>query len=280
MDKLVIASVLIAALSHASWHAIIKSNADKLLSLAWMNLVSGGIFLLALPFVPIPDLEIFLILLLSIFLHAAYKLGLAHVYDHGDFTQVFPIARGMAPIFAMLLALFLLEELPTSEQVASVLLVSMGLIALSRGWDDDKLSWRLLLLAGATGLMAASYSVVDAYGIKMSGEWMSFMVWLMVLDGLLFLTIVRVLRGRELWRGFLKNPVNPLISGVLGTAGFVVFLWALSQGSVGVVSALRETSILFACLIGVYVLKEKWSVIRAVGAFMVTIGVVTIALQR
>lgn len=278
-EKLVIL-VLLAAIGHATWHALIKTSCDQFLGLAAMNFFSFSFFLLLLPFVRLPSASLFIVLLLSVSLHVVYKVGLSHIYKHSDFSQALPIVRGVTPLIARFLGLLFFDQLLTITQFFGVIFISLGLIVFSRDKGDRRPTTGLLVLAFSTGLAVALYSVVDAYGVKISGDWFAFTVWLMVLDGGLFVALAAIMKGPGLWRSMLKDPWRPLISAVLGVSGFCIFLWALSHGAVGVVIALRETSILFACLIGVYVLKEKWSVIRAVGAVLVTVGVAALALQR
>jgi len=133
---------------------------------------------------------------------------------------------------------------------------------------------RLMAYAALTGLMVALYSVVDAHGTRLSGDWLSYTVWLMVIDGATFVGLMSTLRGRGLWQTLAQQWQRTLISGLLGVAAFSVFLWALSRGSVGAVSALRESSVLFASLIGVFVLKERWSLFRLAGAVLISSGIV------
>lgn len=277
MDLLVIVLLLGAALLHSSWHAIIKASGDRLVGLAGMNVVSVGISLAVLPFVAVPRVEVWPVLVVSVVLHNAYKGGLARVYRYGDLGQAYPIARGLSPLFATLIALALLGEKPGGWQIAGIALISGGLLAMGLEKKGGAPSLRMLMFATLTGLMVAAYSVVDAYGSRTSGDWLSFTVWLMVLDGAAFVGIMSTLRGPILWQVIGREWRRTLISGLLGVTAFTVFLWALSRGPVGSISALRETSVLFATLIGVFVLKEQWSLPRVVGSALITSGIVTFA---
>ncbi len=277
MDLTICAMLLGAALLHASWHAMVKSSGDRLISLAGMNVVSGCLSLAALPWVDTPQKAVWPVLAFSVVLHNAYKIGLAQVYRHGDLVQAYPIARGLTPLFATLIAFLALGELPDARQAAGVLLVSGGILAMSLDGQGRKPTVALMVAAAATGLMVAAYTVVDAYGSRLSGDWLSFVVWLMILDGVAFVGITNVARGRALWTTIAREWRRTLISGLLGTAAFSVLLWALSHGPIAGVSALRETSVLFACLIGVFVLKERWSGARAVGVTLIAAGIVAFA---
>jgi drug/metabolite transporter (DMT)-like permease len=276
MEPIVLFAILGAALLHATWHAMIKVSGDRLLGLAGMNVVSVGISLAVLPLVAVPRIDVWPVLAFSVILHNAYKGGLAQVYRHGDLGQAYPVARGLSPVFATLIALVVLGENPGMGQVVGITLVSSGLIAMASE-RRQTISLTLLATAALTGLMVAAYSVVDAYGSRLSGDWLSFTVWLMVLDGSCFVGVVAALRGPVLWRTIFSKWRRTLVSGLLGVAAFSVFLWALSRGPVGIVSALRETSVLFASLIGVIVLKERWSLPRLAGAVLIMLGIIAFA---
>jgi uncharacterized membrane protein len=131
--------------------------------------------------------------------------------------------------------------------------------------------------AAGAGLAVAGYSVLDAYGIRLFGTWLGFTAWLIVIDNLAFLATSRLVRGPTLWRDLLAMKGRLLASGALGLASFCVFLWALSRGPVGAVSALRETSMLFAIALGVVLHHEALSAARLAGAVLMLLGVVAIA---
>lgn len=256
---------------------MIKACADRLVGLAGMNVVSAGVSILALPLVVAPPWEAWPVLAFSVVLHNAYKGGLAWLYRQGDLAQAYPIARGLSPLFATLLAFAVLGEVSGAWQAAGIGLISCGLLVISLGPQGNAPSRTLFAAAIFTSSMVACYSVVDAYGTRVCGDWLSFTVWLMVLDGGSFVAFVTVLRGRALWRTLVRQPGWTLASGLLGVGAFGVFLWALSRGPVGGVSALRETSVLFASLIGMLVLKEPWSLPRLAGALLITLGIIVFA---
>lgn len=277
MDSTVVAMLLLAALLHASWHALIKTAGDRLVGLAGMNIVSTAVSLALLPLVTVPAAAVWPVLLFSVVLHNLYKVGLAQVYRHGDLSQAYPIARGISPLIATVIAWGVLGEVLEAGQMAGVGLVSAGLIAIGMERRGGALSPALLASAGLTGFLVAVYSVVDAYGTRVSGNWVSYAVWLVAMDGAVFVAVMSRLRGRALWSIVGREWRRTLISGLLGVGAFGVFLWALSRGAVGGVSALRETSVLFASLIGIFVLKERWSVSRLSGAMLITLGIILYA---
>jgi drug/metabolite transporter (DMT)-like permease len=277
LDLLTIALMLTAALLHAGWHSLVKSGADQTVTLAGMGMVAATLACAALPFVPAPSAAVWLVLATSVALHVGYKLCLAHAYRHGDLGEAFPLARGMVPLFATVSALVTLGQVPTAGQALGIAAVSAGLVIVLLERQRSA-NWRLLAGAAGAGLAVAGYSVLDAYGIRLLGDWMGFTAWLVVLDSATFLAMSRLQRGASLWRDLMRSRGRILASGVLGLASFCVFLWALGRGPVGAVSALRETSTLFAIAIGVAFYRERLSAARLAGASLMMAGVVGIAL--
>lgn len=279
MELPVILALLGAALLHASWHALIKNSGDQLIGLAGMNMFSTGAALAVLPFVSVPDGRVWMILVLSVLLHNGYKLGLARLYRHGELSQAYPLARGFCPILVTAIAFFALGEAPTLYQLCGIFLISGGILAMRLDEKDFRPGMTLLFTAFLTGFMVAGYTVLDAYGARISGDWLSFLVWLMFLDGLAFVGLISLLRGNRLWTTVCREWRLTLISGFLGVTAFSIFLWALSRGLTGGVAALRETSILFASLIGILAYKERYSIQKLAGVLCITLGIVTFTIQ-
>ncbi len=279
METSVILALLGAALLHASWHALIKNSGDQLIGLAGMNMFSTCVALIVLPFVSVPEGRVWMILALSVLLHNGYKLGLARLYRHGELSQAYPLARGFCPILVTAIAFFVLGESPTGYQLCGIFLISGGILAMRLDEKDFRPGMALLFTAFLTGFMVAAYTVLDAYGARVSGDWLSFLVWLMFLDGLAFVALISLLRGNALWTTVYREWRLALISGFLGVTAFSVFLWALSRGLTGGVSALRETSVLFASLIGILIYKERYSLRKMAGILCITAGIITFAIR-
>jgi len=270
-------AVLAASLLHATWHALVKSSEDRVTALAGMNLVSGLVAVALLPFArPLPP-AILPIIALSVMLHLGYKLALARVYAGADLGQAYPLARGFAPIAAAAFAVPLLRELPGPAALSGIGLVCIGIALLAMESGPQRLTPRTAAAALIAGGAVAAYSVVDAYGIRSSGDWFSFTVWLVALDSGAFVAYaIATRRGRVLvaWRSGWRRVLG---SGLLGLASFGIFMWALGKLPVGVVAALRETSVIFAAVLGVFLLGERPTWRRGAAAVIVTCGVAVIA---
>jgi drug/metabolite transporter (DMT)-like permease len=269
--------MLLAAVLHASWHSLVKSGDNGLIVLTGMCLVSATAAACVLPFVALPPAHVWPVLAGSVVLHSGYRLSLAQAYVHGDLSQAYPLARGLVPLFATALAFLSLGQIPTVGQLLGIGIVSCGLIGLACETIHGGVGRRLILAAAAAGLTVAGYSVVDAYGARLSGDWASYTAWLVVLDSGSFFLFFWLIRGGDLWLALDRQRWRTLISGLLGLVSFAVFLWALSRSPVGTVSALRETSVLFATMIGIIVYGEKRSILRVAAATTIVIGIGTIA---
>ncbi len=277
MDALTITLMLAAAVLHASWHSLVKSGSHGLAVLTGMCLVSSLAATCVLPFVALPPSSVWPILLVSIVLHCGYRLCLAQAYKYGDLSQAYPMARGMVPVIAAALALPLLGQVPTPGEFLGIAIISAGLLALAGGSFGKRIPGQLLVAAALAATAVASYSAIDAYGIRLSGDWISYTAWLIALDSGIFFVVVCLVGGRPMLRALDDQRGRTLISALLGLGSFCVFLWALSRSPVGAVSALRETSILFATLIGIVVHGDRQSPLRIGAAVMVTLGIVVIS---
>lgn len=270
--------MLLASLLHASWHSLVKSSGEQLTTLAGMGLVASIGAAAAIPFLPLPAPAVWPILIGSVALHVGYKLCLASAYARGDLGQAFPLARGAVPLFATLLAFAFLGQAPTTAQSVGVALVSVGVLVLTLDRVSGRINGSLVLATTGAGIAVACYSVVDAYGTRLSGNWASFTAWLIVLDNLTFLALCRMIRGGGFWSALVALRGRIALTGVLGLLSFAVFLWALSHSPAGPVSAVRESSVLFAFLIGLFIHSERFSWPRLCGAAVIVFGVLVIAL--
>ena len=164
MDVLTISLMLAAGLLHASWHSLVKSGQNQITVLAGMGAVAGLCAVAALPFVPFPAAEIWPVLMLSVGLHIAYKLCLAGAYARGDFGQAFPLARGMVPLFATVIAFIGLNQVPSINQCVGIVMVSSGLLLLSLDKIHGLARWPLLLTAAAAGAAGVVVIAAAAWG--------------------------------------------------------------------------------------------------------------------
>lgn len=276
MDAGVAAAVLAAALLHATWQALVKSSGDGVVALAGMNIVAGVAALAVLPFVALPTPAAALVIAVSVLLHGGYKIALAELYSRSELSVGYPLARGLTPVFATLLAFLFLGEAPRVTTIGGIVAICAGIALLVVRW----VSAASLAAAIAVGLSVAAYSALDAYGVRINGDWLGFTAWLVVVDCALFTAYAIAVRRGGAFAQWRVAWGRTLVSGLLGIASFTVFLWALANAQVGAVAALRETSILFSAVLGSAMLRERITRARATSIALVALGSAAIAVFR
>ena len=251
----VVAAVLAAGLLHAIWNAIAKNFADVRDSFALINI---GVFLtclVALPFVGIAESETFAYLAAAVVVHQLYELVLMAAYKHGDLSKSYPIARGVAPLLVSLGGFLFAGELLGALGLLGLLVIVTG-IALLAGRSLIGTSSRAPVgWALATGTAIAIYTVIDGFGVRAGTSALRYAVTLFLLQSLSWTVAVTVRRGWS-WRPGPLVALAGMTGGVLSMVGYFVVLWAQTKAAMGTVSALRETGVLWASVIGIVVFRE------------------------
>lgn len=274
----VILLVLCAALLHASWNAMLKSSGDRLGALTIMTIGAGlgGLPLVLLT--PLPPASAWPYILLSALLHTGYNLFLIRAYRIGDFGQSYPIARGSSPLLVSLGAALLVGEQMSAYTWGGIALVSVGIISLAQIKDRHQLS--APLAAFTTGAFIAAYTVTDGIGARTAGNAMAYSGWLFVIDSVPLALIFRWQHGRLPFTGPRKQIGLNLAGGVMSLLAYGIVIWAVTLAPMGTVSALRETSVLFAALIGALFLGEKLTLRRIGACLLITCGAIVLGLHR
>jgi drug/metabolite transporter (DMT)-like permease len=273
VDPAVAGLVLLAALMHASWNAVIKSDPDRLASFG-LVMMAGCVFgLAAAPFVPLPAPEAWPYLMASAIIHVFYYAFLLRAYAHGDLSLVYPIARGLGPTLVALISGAVVGEHLEFREAVGVALVSVGIagLAFGRGLPDFS-ERRAIVLAVCTGFTIAAYTVVDGLGARAAGNALSYIVWLNLLEGPWVFVFAAWKRGPLIFDYMRKYWWRGTAGGVVATIGYGIAIWAASLGAIAHVSALRETSVLFAALMGTFMLGEKFGAMRVVAAAIMVVG--------
>ncbi|MEU8870267.1 DMT family transporter [Streptomyces javensis] len=285
MTPLVAAAVLIAAVTHASWNAIAHGIRDQLLA---FTLVGGGgalCGLALLPFVPLPAADAWPYLLASAAIHVVYQLLLMRSFHLGDFGQMYPIARGTAPLVVTVAAAVFVGERPDQWQAAGIAVASAGLVGVAlwgikgarhaerEGSGGGAPQWLALTAAIATGLSIAAYTVVDGLGVRASGSAPAYIAWLMILEGFAI-----PLRALAIRRGALLRQLRPvaargLLGGLLSVAAYGLVLWAQTRAELAPIAALRESSIIVGAAIGALFFKERFGGPRIAAAGLMVAGI-------
>ncbi len=280
IDATIAGLILVSALIHATWNAIVKSDTDRLMSFGLVMLVGAFMGLAALPFVEVPRPEAWPWLLGSVTIHVFYYVFLLRAYAHGDLSHVYPIARGLAPLLVALLAGRIAGEHLVARESIGLVLVSGGIVGLAfaRGLPRHG-EWRALIYAVLTGITIACYSVVDGIGARLSGDPLGYIAWLNLLEGP-WVFIVAAMRRRRATLVYLRHFWwRGAAGGVIATIGYGIAIWALSLGAMAHVTALRETSALFGALIGAFILKESFGSRRIAAAAVMVAGLLLMNLR-
>lgn len=273
-------AVLLAALLHASWNAMIKGGRDVLMDTA---AIVAGAGLVAVPFlfvVPPPDPASWPYIFASIVTHLAYYFFMVSAYRSGDLSLVYPLMRGVAPLLTGLLAIVWMREWPGPLGWTGMLLISLGVIALAlrpaRLGPALHGHGRAVGFALANAVVIAVYTIIDGSGARLAGNAWSYIVWLFVLDALPFTLYMLVTRRGEFIGALAERRRSGLIGGGLSAAAYAISVWAMTKAPVALVASLRETSVLFATLIGARMLKEHLSPRRWAGVGAVVVGVIAL----
>ena len=269
-------AVLGAAFLHAAWNGLIRigtPGGSRLQNLLLMALVQGGIGLAMLSMAPLPPASVWPWIIAASALHTGYKLCLAAAYDHGDLSRVYPLARGSAPL--MVLVVSVLAGIDTLHwgEVLAVLVLVAGILTMAGGAIRAGESRRLIPWALATAVMTTGYTIVDGIGAREAGDLLMFLGWTFALDGLLFGFSVALLRGRQIFRAPPAVWLRSALAACASLGAYGVVVWAMTQAPIPLVGALRESSILFAMLIGWRMFGERISRDKAVAGSLILAGV-------
>lgn len=286
--------VLAAAAMHATWSALVKGQTDRLVGMAVMSgvgsLVGVGLIWLeprvhsaALPWV-----------IASIVLHWAYFAVLVEAYRIGDLSHVYPISRGSSPLGIALFGYVLGGDSLPRLVLLGVAAVSLGIFSLALPGADSRgeargdsaavaapprrSHWLPLAYALTIGGFIIAYSHVDSRGVRVSGSPLGYAGWMFAFQSVPWLLLAGVRRGRAIARVPRLELVRSLSAGVLSVSAYGAVLWAFSQGAAAPVSALRETGVIFAALIGTVFLGEPFGVRRVAASVLVALGVALIRL--
>jgi drug/metabolite transporter (DMT)-like permease len=280
VDPLIFALVLGAALLHASWNALVKTGGDPFVRLAVVNLVGGLCALPLLSVVAAPAPASWPYLFGSVVIHHAYYLALAYGYRFGDLSHVYPIARGIAPPLVALIAWAFAGEAPGALGLVAILVISGGILSLAVGDDGRLAAPKPLGFALATGVTIAGYTLCDGLGGRSAGDVFGYIAWLFVIDAVPFSVLV-ALRYRVRLGAALARAWRPAaIGGVLSVGAYGLVIWAMTRAPMAQVSALRETSVIMAALIGTRLLREPFGTRRVVAASLVAAGAVLLQVGR
>ncbi|MDA0786270.1 MAG: EamA family transporter [Proteobacteria bacterium] len=281
MDSIVFAAVLLAALLHATWNAVVKGSGDKHLGMTAIVLGHAPIAIIILLFAPMPDLASWPFYAGGVMLHTGYQLFLLNSYRLRDLTQVYPIARGTAPILVALVSVLFLGVALTATQLLPVFMIAIGVMSLSFVRQRDGLrNPRAAALAFVTGCFIAGYSLVDGLGAREAGTALGFYGWLSLTNAVVFAAIMRITKPGLISRIPTEGLRAFLFGGPASFAAYALVVWAFTQAPIALVTALRETSIIAALIIGVFFLKERLDLAKVASTTITLTGAILLRFAR
>jgi drug/metabolite transporter (DMT)-like permease len=278
MDSLVFAAVLFAAACHAGWNAAIKTGLDPLTSTVLITTGAGLVSLALMPFAGLPPAAAWPWVAASVAIHLFYFIGLSEAYRTGDLGQVYPLARGSAPLMTAGVTATLIGErigLPGWSGIA-ILAAGVLLLSLRGGRLLEPPDRRAVLFALFTALTICVYSVVDGLGGRAAGNPHPYTLAMFVGNALVMIVYFTIRRGPAAIPPMLKTWPVGLVGGSLQLLSYGIVIWAMTLAPIALVAALRETSVLFGALIAVAFLKEPLRPARLVAALMIVCGLVLI----
>ena len=275
MTGWVVGLVLLSALMHAGWNFLVKKGDDSQLDTALFSVGCSLIAAVLLPLVPLPDPACYPWLMVTLVVHVAYFLTLAAAYQHADLSSAYPVMRGIAPVLVALFAAISGETM-NAQQMLGIAMIALGILTpawTGKPWENRK----GLYFAVGNAAIIAFYTVLDGVGVRLSGNAMSYTLWLFLFNSWGILSIMTwkrsvsevFMRARSGWR-------IALLGAGLSMGSYGIVLWAMTQSAIPAVAALREVSVIFAAVLGAWFLKESMGRWRILGASLVGVGAAVI----
>ena len=270
--------ILFAAFAHAGWSSLVKSNEDSLFIMGMTSIVEIIIFTPLVFFVPFPPLKIWYFIIASVIIHGFYRFTVVSSYQFGDLSFVYPIARGTSSLLLVLLSLIFLSDQISLLGFAGIIIVCAGIFLIA--YDRiNQFNTKAFLLACMTALLIAIYTLIDGLGVRETENKFSYIFWLLLLNGIPVLGF-SLLFKREVFLNITKKQIGKgLSAGILAIVSYGLVVWAMKHIEIAYVSAIRETSIVIATLIGFFLLGEKQAKKRIAPTILVLCGITILYFQ-
>jgi len=278
MDTNVFLIVLLATIMHAVWNGMVKNHPDKAVAVAAIVFGHIPLALVAIIFLPAPTIDCIPYIVASAIVHQGYQWYLLSAYQIGDFTKVYPIARGFGPLVATLISILVLGLILKNLIILSILLICFGIMILGL-LDKEKKNFKVLQFSLLTGFFIGIYSLVDGYGARASLSPIVYMSWSFILSATLFPIVLKIKNHKNIFQNVFNSGKQVFwIGGTLSYIIYTIVVWAFTKAPIPMVSALRESSIFFSIFIGYFFLKEKITPTKIFSIVLILVGVVGLKL--
>ena len=275
MDNTVFLLVLFSAILHAAWNSMASKYKNKNVSIPAIVYGHVPACIIAVIFLPSPSIESFPYIILSALIHQGYQNFLLTAYQTGKFTTVYPIARGFGPLVATIISIIFLGFYLKVLTILSILLISAGVILIGIFSKSVIKNNKILYTSLAAGVFIGIYSVVDGYGARLSGSAISYMSWVFIFSALFFPVVLHFRKQKNILKKTLtEGKVVFWVGGSFSYLAYVITVWAFTKAPIPMVSALRESSIIFAIFIGYFFLKDKISFYKIISILLIFLGVI------
>ena len=279
MDNTVFLFVLFSAVLHAVWNSMASKYKNKNVSIPAIVYGHVPACLVAVIILPMPSIESFPYIILSALIHQGYQNFLLTAYQMGKFTTVYPVARGFGPLVATIISIIFFGVYLKVFTLLSILLISAGVIFIGLFSKSVLKNYKILYTSLGTGFFIGIYSVVDGYGARMSMSAISYMSWVFIISALIFPIVLKLRKQKNILKKTLtEGKVIFWVGGFFSYTAYVITVWAFTKAPIPMVSALRESSIIFAIFIGYFYLKEKINIYKIISILLIFIGVIGLKL--
>ena len=269
--------ILVSALCHAVWSAIIKSSKNPLSLMGITSVLEVTIFLPLTFTVPFPTLEVWYFLIATVIIHVIYRLNVIYSYRYGDLSYIYPISRGSSCLFVAIISILFLSSDISVAGFVGILIVCIGLFLISYS-KNLSFNFRGFALAISTAILITAYTLVDGVGVRLSENGFSYIYWLFTLNGIPLLIIGLIskdgLRKRETY-----TFRSGIAAGVFATSSYAIVVWSMQFIEIAYVSSIREISIVFATIIGMLFLFERNARSRIIPSILIVVGISVVYFQ-
>ena len=275
MDPIVFTAVIIASMFHATWNGMVKKHSNKVTALSAIILGHVPISIIAVIFLPMPSFDSLPYIIVSAFIHQGYNWFLLKSYSVGDLTKVYPIARGFGPIIATIISIFFLGLIISKASILSISLVCAGILIISLFGYKTINNLNIIKYSLITGFFIGLYTVIDGYGARVSLSAISYMSWGFILSAMLFPILLKINKYDNIFRNIIND--GKAIFWIGGSISYLVYgvvIWGLTKAPIPMVSALRESSIVFVIFIGIFFLDEKINLAKIISIILIFFGVI------
>ena len=269
--------ILVSALCHAVWSAIIKSSKNPLSLMGITSVLEVTIFLPLTFTVPFPTLEVWYFLIATVIIHVIYRLNVIYSYRYGDLSYIYPISRGSSCLFVAIISILFLSSDISVAGFVGILIVCIGLFLISYS-KNLSFNFKGFALAISTAILITAYTLVDGVGVRLSENGFSYIYWLFTLNGIPLLIIGLIskdgLRKKETY-----TFRSGIAAGVFATSSYAIVVWSMQFIEIAYVSSIREISIVFAAIIGMLFLFEKNAKSRIIPSILIVSGISVVYFQ-